>query len=182
MSTRSIADQEDDRAEHRLRHVREQSRQPQREASVMTANRQVRDLSAALLLVEDLRLRWTAVDDEGAGQSSRDIRASESDDVAVHIGAITVLHREGPRGRSALRDDQHEAGERDAQHLRHVTPRDVLTAGRSAGSRRCTEPTTVTPCVFASVAAEIAVSNTTAINAPGTRGANRLEPTNDHAT
>ena len=66
-----------------------------------------------LLLVEDLGLGRAAVDDEGAGEAGGEVGAGEPDDVAVHVHALVVLHREAARRRRALGDDQDEAGERD---------------------------------------------------------------------
>ena len=112
----SEADHEHDRGEHRLGHVGEEPGEEQHDDEHDERHRDVRELGAAALLVEDLGLRRAAVDDERAREAGGDVRAAESEDVAIDVDALVVLHREAARGGGALRDDQEEARERDAQH------------------------------------------------------------------
>ena len=52
-----------------------------------------------------------------------------------------------------------------------------MPGGRPTGGKpRWTVPTTLTPCAFASVAADTMIDSTTATIAPGIRGENRLNP------
>ena len=82
------ADEEHDRGEHRLRHVREQPGDEQHDEQHDHRHGQVGQLGAALLLVQDLGLGGAAVDDEGAGQPGGEVGAGQADDVAVDVDPL----------------------------------------------------------------------------------------------
>ena len=87
-------DEEDDGAEDGVGHIGEHGGEEQRDEQHDRRHRQVGQLGAALLLVEDLGLGRAAVDDEGSRQPGGEVGAGEPDDVAVHVDALAVLHRE----------------------------------------------------------------------------------------
>ena len=102
----------------------------------------------------------------------------QPDDVAVHVDPVAVLHREAAGGGGALRDDQDEAGERDADHL--GTSHQSMPGGSPIGGKPpCTAPTTATPCADASVTAETMMSRTTATIGARDLGQEPLEDEDD---
>ena len=85
-----VADQEHDRAEHRAGHVGQQVGQEQHDHEDHRGHGQVRDLGTAVLFVQDLGLRRTAVDHERAGEPGGQVGPGQTDEVAVDVHPVSV--------------------------------------------------------------------------------------------
>ena len=90
------ADQEDDRGQHRIGHELQRPGQEEQDDRDHHRGRELRDLGAALGLVDHLGLGRAAVDRDGPAQPGREVGQAEPDKVGVLLEALVVPDGVGP--------------------------------------------------------------------------------------
>ena len=111
------SDQKHDGRQGRFGHVRQRSGQEEQDQQDDRRRHQERQLAAAAGAVDDLRLRWAAVDDEGAGQAGANIGQGQTDQVGVLAETLVVARGISAGGRRALRQDDHEHSQRRSEAM-----------------------------------------------------------------
>ena len=106
------ADQEDDRGQHGVRHVRQRAGQEQQDDDDDRGRGQLRELAPAAGAVDHLGLGRAAVDHERAADAGADVGQAQADEVDVLVEAVVVLHGVGARRRGALGEDDDERSRR----------------------------------------------------------------------